>query len=83
LPLILRKKCGKNLGFEGKIIEQGWLKWDEEKIFQDTVEIAVQMNGKLKGVVEVSVNCSQRRRKRSCIWRFALISIFIRTAKIL
>jgi leucyl-tRNA synthetase len=61
-PHITEEMWGES-GFEGKIIEQSWVKWDEEKIFQDTVEIAVQMNGKLKGVVEVSVNCSQEDAK--------------------
>ncbi len=43
-------------GYEGKLHNQTWAKFDEEKCKEDTVEIAVQVNGKLKARVTIDVN---------------------------
>ncbi len=45
-------------GFEGYIHEQKWVEYDEAKLSDDTVEIAVQINGKLKGTVTVAADAS-------------------------
>ncbi len=38
-------------GFEGRVYDQAWPEFDEEKTLEDTIELAVQINGKTKGVV--------------------------------
>jgi len=47
------------LGFEGMLNEQTWPKWDEEKTVEQTVEIGVQVNGKLRGTIVVNLDDSQ------------------------
>jgi leucyl-tRNA synthetase len=41
-------------GFEGRIYQTVWPDFDEAKTIENTVEIAVQINGKTKTVIEVS-----------------------------
>jgi len=43
-------------GFEGEISESTWPKFDEQKTIDSEIEIAVQMNGKLKSVINISVD---------------------------
>ncbi len=40
-------------GFSGRIYEQDWPAYDEAKTVEDTVEIAVQINGKLRATITV------------------------------
>jgi len=47
------------LGFEGHVYNSTWPEYDEAKTVEDTVEIAVQLMGKTKGVIEVSRSASQ------------------------
>ncbi|WP_099468437.1 leucine--tRNA ligase [Konateibacter massiliensis] len=42
------------LGFAGKVYQATWPEYDEAKTVEDTVEIAVQINGKTKGTVTIS-----------------------------
>ena len=46
-------------GYGGMIAEQKWPEFDEAMLKQDSVEIAVQINGKLKGRVTVSAEADQ------------------------
>ncbi|MGN0132816.1 MAG: leucine--tRNA ligase [Lachnospiraceae bacterium] len=41
-------------GYEGRVYQATWPEYDEAKTVENTVEIAVQINGKTKTVVEVS-----------------------------
>ncbi len=47
------------LGFEGSIHEQAWPTHDEAALVQDTVTLAAQVNGKLRGQVEVPAGASK------------------------
>lgn len=47
-----------NLG-DGIVAEQSWPEYDESKCKEDTVEIAVQVNGKVKARINVDVNISK------------------------
>ena len=44
------------LGHEGTIAYESWPTYDENAIKEDTIEIAVQINGKVKGTVEIAVD---------------------------
>ncbi|MCQ2446769.1 MAG: class I tRNA ligase family protein, partial [Clostridia bacterium] len=44
------------LGHEGTIAYESWPEYSEEKAKNDTVEIAVQVNGKKKALVEVEAD---------------------------
>ncbi len=41
------------IGCEGRIYQQSWPVYDEEKTVDKTIEIAVQVNGKMRGTVTV------------------------------
>ena len=42
------------LGYEGHVFEQVWPQYDEAKTVEDTIEIAVQVNGKVKATINVA-----------------------------
>ena len=44
------------VGFEGTIAASRWPEYDEEALKEDTIEIAVQVSGKLRGTVLIDVN---------------------------
>lgn len=41
-------------GFEGRLYETAWPVWEEDKTIENQVEIAVQVNGKLKATVMIN-----------------------------
>jgi leucyl-tRNA synthetase len=41
------------LGFEGRIYQASWPEFDEAKTIEDTIEIAVQINGKTKATIMI------------------------------
>ena len=45
-------------GFGGYIHQQSWPEYDESKLADDVVEIAVQINGKLRGAVAIPADAS-------------------------
>jgi leucyl-tRNA synthetase len=46
-------------GHETSVFKSGWPEYDPKAIVTDLIEIAVQINGKLRGSVEVSAEASQ------------------------
>ncbi|MGN0245120.1 MAG: leucine--tRNA ligase [Lachnospiraceae bacterium] len=46
-------------GFDGRLYQQTWPEYDEAKTVEDTVEIAVQINGKTKVVISVAKDISK------------------------
>ncbi|MFU0828325.1 MAG: Leucine--tRNA ligase [Lachnoclostridium sp.] len=46
-------------GWEGRIYQASWPVYDEEKTIENTVEIAVQINGKVKGNLSISLDEKQ------------------------
>ena len=45
------------LGGEGLCSLAPWPVWDENKTVESTVEVAVQVNGKVRGTVSLPLNC--------------------------
>ncbi|WMJ83654.1 leucine--tRNA ligase [Oscillospiraceae bacterium LTW-04] len=43
--------------FGGMLYQQSWPTYDEAKCIDETVEIAIQISGKLRGRVEIPMNC--------------------------
>ena len=41
-------------GFEGRVYQTTWPEYDEAKTVENTIEIAVQINGKTKGTLEIA-----------------------------
>ena len=46
------------MGFGGPISGQSWVQWDEARCVEDTVEIAVQINGKVRAKLKVAAEIS-------------------------
>lgn len=44
------------MGFEGIVAEQAWPKYDPKKVTEDVIEMAVQINGKVRGLIMVPVD---------------------------
>jgi leucyl-tRNA synthetase len=55
----ITEEMWENAGFEGMLHQQKWPVWDESKTVADVVEVAVQINGKLRGVVKVPQGADQ------------------------
>lgn len=49
----ITEEIWQNAGFEGYIYENTWPEYDEAKTIEATIEIAVQINGKVKGTLAV------------------------------
>ena len=48
-------------GYEGKVHNQKWVEFDEEKCKENTIEIAVQVNGKLKARVTIDAESNSEQ----------------------
>lgn len=55
----LCEEIWEKLGGKGFLALSSWPKYDEAKTVDKALEIAVQINGKLRGVVTIPLNCSQ------------------------
>ena len=42
------------MGFEGMVYQTAWPEYDEEKTVENTIEIAVQVNGKTKLTIKIN-----------------------------
>ncbi len=47
------------LGGKGSVFTAGWPEYDEEMTKEDSIEIPVQVNGKVKGTIEVAANADK------------------------
>ncbi len=56
------------LGFGGTMTDQKWPEYEEDKCKDDTVQIAVQVNGKIKARIDTYRRCSRylQRRRIKC-----------------
>jgi leucyl-tRNA synthetase len=54
------EEAWESMGLPGRASEQAWPDYDPARTRQDTVQIAVQVNGKLRATVEVARSASQQ-----------------------
>ncbi len=52
----ITEEIWESLGYEGRIYQQSWPEYDEAKTVEDTVEIALQINGKMRGTITIARN---------------------------
>ncbi|SHJ35867.1 leucyl-tRNA synthetase [Geosporobacter subterraneus DSM 17957] len=52
------------LGFEGMIHQQSWPKWDDAKTIEKMIEIAVQINGKVRGKIVIPSDGTQEDARK-------------------
>ena len=59
MHLILQKNYFKKFGNEKTIAESSWPTYDEDKTVDDEIELPIQVNGKLKATVMISVDSDE------------------------
>ncbi len=55
----LAEECWEKLGEKFSVMDSGWPTYDESLVSDDTVTIGVQVNGKLRGEVQVAVDAAK------------------------
>lgn len=55
------------LGGEGLIYDQGWPEYDESALVKDTMEIVVQVNGKLKDKMEIASDAGKEDMEKAAL----------------
>ena len=55
------------LGHEDLIADQAWPKADETLLVDDTVTVAVQVNGKMRGTIELAKDCPQEEAEAAAL----------------
>ncbi len=55
----ITEELWETLGYEGNIFEREWPSFIEEKTIEDVIEMPVQINGKVRGTIEIPVDISQ------------------------
>jgi len=63
----ITEEIWERLKFGGMLNEQSWPTWDEAKTVEKTVEIGVQVNGKLRGTIEVNVDDPQEAAREKAL----------------
>ncbi len=56
----ITEELWQQMGGEGLLSIAPWPQYDEAKTLEDTVEIAVQVNGKLKGTIKLPTDCDKQ-----------------------
>ncbi len=55
----ITEEIWQTVGFENRLYQQTWPTYDEEKTREDMVEIAIQVNGKLRGTITVAADADK------------------------
>jgi len=56
-----------HLGYDGSVHEQAWPEYDEEALVKDTVEIVIQINGKIKDKMNIAGNLSREEMEQAAM----------------
>lgn len=59
----ITEELWQSLSFKGMLNEQSWPTWDEEKTIDEEVEIAIQINGKVKTTMKIKVDATSEEVK--------------------
>ena len=54
-----------HLGYEGSVHDQNWPEYDEKALVKDTVEIVVQVNGKIKEKLDIAGGLSKEEMEKT------------------
>lgn len=77
----ITEEIWERVGLGGMLHEATWPKWDENKLIEDVVEIAIQVNGKVRGREKISIDES-KESVRAKVLENARIKKFIGDKKI-
>ena len=56
-----------HLGYEGSVHDQNWPEYDEKALVKDTVEIVVQLNGKIKEKLDIAGGLSREEMEKTAM----------------
>lgn len=56
-----------HLGYEGSVHDQSWPEYDEKALVKDTVEIVVQVNGKIKEKLDIAGGLSREEMENTAM----------------
>ena len=56
-----------HLGYGGSVHDQSWPEYDESALVKDTVEIVVQINGKIKEKINIAVDLSREEMEKTAM----------------
>ena len=59
----IAEELWQQLGHSDTITYEAWPKYDDSKLVEDTIEIPVQINGKVRATIEISANSSEKEVK--------------------
>ncbi len=60
----ISEELWERMGFAGRISDQRWVQWDESKAIEDTIDIPIQVNGKIRGTVTVARSAEKEEIRR-------------------
>ena len=63
----IAEEMWEGLGFTESTYHQAWPKYDETQLVKDTVEIVVQLNGKVKAKLDVATGLSKEEFEKTCL----------------
>ncbi|MDV6377494.1 leucine--tRNA ligase [Sporosarcina sp. GW1-11] len=63
----LSEELWEKLGHKETIAYEQWPTYDETKLFDDTVEVAVQINGKIRAKITVAKDCSKEELEQTAL----------------
>ncbi len=69
----ITEELWESVGFTGKLYEASWVEWDEAKTVDETIEIAVQINGKVKATIAVGIDEKQEDIKPR-VWQIPQVA---------
>lgn len=55
----ISEELWESLGHETSVFAAGWPEYDEKAMVKDTVNIPIQVNGKMRGMIELSRGCTK------------------------
>lgn len=60
----ITEEMWQELGFSGRLYNTKWPSWDEEKTVEKTIEIPVQINGKLRATITIAADADKDTAKK-------------------
>ena len=60
-------ECWEMIGEKGLVEEQVWPEFDEALLVKDLVEMAVQVNGKVRGTVQIAPDADEKTAKKAAL----------------
>ena len=63
----ITEELAESMGVTDTLVHRPWPQYDEAKTVEESINIGVQVNGKLKGVVSLPVDCDEETAKAAAL----------------